>query len=118
MNINDFDRLYRRTVNGVGSSSGVVYLELDRVKPHRLRTLTHVTVEDKTTACTTFRLCIKNTGRTHYIDELDSPTAAELAVSRSDIQLGEQDVFAAEITGSTDGDILVLTAIGWEKDLK
>lgn len=116
MNINEFKRLYRRIVEKPGDSSGVVYLELDRVKARVIRTLTHVTVEDKTNACTKFRLGIKHAGRLHYIDELTTPAAGELATARSDTPLGEQDILFAEVTGSTDGDQLVMCAIGWEAD--
>lgn len=117
-NIFDFDRLYRRTVTGSGDSSAVVFLELDRIKPGRVRVLTHVTVENKTDSTTKFRLAIKHAGTIHYLDELDTVAAAELAVSRSDILLGEQDIFCAELTGTHDPDELVMSAIGWESALK
>ena len=116
-NIFDFDRLYRRTVSASGDSAAVVYLELGRVGPGRFRVLTHVTVENKTDTTTKFRLAIRHAGRLHYLDELDAVAAAELAASRSDILLGEQDVFCAELTGTSDGDELLLTAIGWEGSL-
>ena len=117
-NIYDFDTLYRRTVTAPGDSSGVVSLELDAIKPGRFRVLTHVTVENKTDSSTKFRLAIKRAGRIHYLDELDAPAAAELGVSRSDILLGEQDIFFAELTGTHDPDELVMSAIGWETALK
>ena len=116
-NIFDFDRTYRRTVTGVGDNSAVVYLELDAVKPGRFRVLTHVTVENKTDTTTKFRLAIRHAGRLHYLDELDAVAAAELAASRSDILLGEQDIFCAELTGTSDPDELVMSAIGWEGSL-
>ena len=47
----------------------------------------------------------------------DTLAANELAVSKSDILLGEGDVFFAELTGTTDGDILVMTCVGWESGL-
>ncbi|MBA7627043.1 hypothetical protein ES703_34504 [subsurface metagenome] len=117
MNTNDFNRLYRRTIPKKSDGAAIISLELDPVKPRVFRTLTHVTVENKTTAYTKCRLAIKNVGRVHYLDELASPAAGELAVSRSDILLGEQDIFFAEMTGTTIGDELILTAIGWEQDL-
>lgn len=118
MNINDFKRLYRRVATGQGDDAGVVYLELDRVKAGWRRVLTHVTVEDTDNDCTKYRLAIKHLGRLHYLDEIGSPEQDELCVSRSDIVLGEQDIFCAEITGSSDGDNLVMCAIGWEAPLK
>jgi len=117
-NIFDFDRLYRRTVTASGDDSAVVYLELDRIKPGRFRVLTHVTVENKTDTTTYFRLAIKHAGRLHYLDELQSVAAAELAASRSDILLGEQDIFCAELKDTHDPDELVMSAIGWEGRLK
>ncbi|GAJ15430.1 unnamed protein product, partial [marine sediment metagenome] len=41
----------------------------------------------------------------------------ELAVSRSDILLGEGDVFFADLIGTTTGDSLVMSCLGWELDL-
>lgn len=116
MNLFDFDRTYRRTVRASGDSSGTVRLTLDRVRPGRIRVLTHVTVENQTNAYTKVRLAITRTNVTHYIDELLAPAAAELAVSRSDIILEELDQFNAELTGTTDDDVLIMTAIGWEID--
>ncbi|MFX0121492.1 MAG: hypothetical protein ACFFBQ_17530 [Promethearchaeota archaeon] len=118
MNINDFKRLYRRVVTGQGGDAGLVYLELDRVKAGWRRVLTHVTVEDLDNDCTKYRLAIKHLNRLHYLDEITDPESDELCVARSDIVLGEQDIFCAEITGSTDGDTLRLCAIGWEAPLK
>ncbi|MBA7665865.1 hypothetical protein ES703_73939 [subsurface metagenome] len=116
-NIFDFDRLYRRTVAGSGDASAVVYLDLDPIKPGRFRVLTHVTVENKTDTSTYFRLAIRRAERLHYIDELKNPIAGELAVSRSDILLGEQDIFCAELTDTHAVDELVMSAIGWEGTL-
>lgn len=116
-NINDFDRLYRRTVRDTSNGSATVRLQLDRLKATRFRLLTHVTVENETTAYTKCRLGIDASGVDHYLDELPTIAADELAVSRSDIILGEGDVFFAELTGTSNGDHLVMTCIGWEKYL-
>ena len=116
-NINDFRQLYRRTVTGAGVTGSVVRLKIDKIDPKRLRMLTHVTVEDQTTAYTKCRLGINASGRIHYLDELTTIAAAELAVSRSDIVLGEGDYFFADLTGTVDDDALIMTCIGWEQDL-
>jgi len=116
-NINDFSQLYRRTVKGAGVTGEVVRLTLNRIKPRILRVLSHVTVENETSAYTKCRLGIDAGGRDHYLDELQTIAAAELAVSRSDIILGEGDVFFAELTGTTTGDVLTMTCVGWETQL-
>ena len=116
-NINDFDQLYRRTVREKSDGETTVRLKLNRIKARKVRKLTHVTVENETTAYTKCRLGINNGGNDHYLDELITIAANELAVSRSDIVLGEGDVFFAELTGTTDGDVLIMTCIGWELDL-
>ena len=117
MNLQDFDRLYREKVTGTGVTGSVVDVELDPVDAGKIRVLTHVTLENKTSAYTKVRLAIKHHALTFYLDELDSPAAGELVVSRSDIILGEMDILTAECTGTTTGNILILTAIGTEKDL-
>jgi len=116
-NINDFDQLFRRTVNGTSDNATTFRLKLDRVEARKVRVLSHVTVENKTNAYTKCRLGINAGGRDHYLDELITIASGELAVSRSDIILSEGDVFFAELTGTTDGDVLIMTCVGWELDL-
>ncbi len=116
-NINEFDQLYRRTVSGKSDGSSTVRLKLDRIDPRKVQVLTHVTVENRTSAYTKCRLGIDAGGRNHYLDELQTIAADELAVSKSDLILGEGDVFFAELTGTTSGDVLVMTCVGWEKRL-
>jgi len=117
MNINDFSRLFRRTVRDVSVGSATVRLKLSRIKAKKIRTLTHVSVENKTTAYTKCRLGIDNGGIDFYLDELQTIVKDELCVSRSDILLGEGDVFFAELTGTVTGDVLIMTCVGWELDL-
>ncbi len=116
-NINDFDQLFRRTVSGVSDNATTFRLKLDRVEARKVRVLSHVTVENLTGAYTKCRLGIDAGGRNHYLDELITIAKDELAVSRSDIILGEGDVFFAELTGTTDDDVLIMTCVGWESNL-
>lgn len=117
-NLTDFDRLYRRTIKQKADVADPFRLKLDRVDPAVLRVLTHVTVENQTTTGTKTRLGINAGGRDHYLDEIQDPAQNELCVSRSDILLAEGDYFFAEFTDIDDGDVLIMTCIGWEKDLK
>jgi hypothetical protein len=117
LNLLDFDRLYRVKAHGSGLTGSVVNIELDPVDARKIRVISHVTVENETTSFTKVRLAIKHHALTFYLDELDTPLADELAVSRSDILLGESDILVAECTGTTTADIIVMTAIGTEKDL-
>lgn len=113
-NINEFDRLFRETITRKSDGSTNYRLRLARVQTKRIRVLTHVTVENRTHAYTKARLGIKSGARDHYLDELQTIDADELAVSRTDIILGEGDEFFAELTGTTTDDELILTCIGWE----
>jgi len=117
MNINDFDRLYRRTKTGIGVTGETVRLRLNPIKARKFRVLTHVTVENLTSAYTKCRLGLSHSETDLYLDELTTIAANELAVSRSDILLGEGDYFFAELTGTTTGDNLVMVCVGWELDL-
>lgn len=117
-NINDFDRLYRRTITEKVAAGTTHRLKLGRIGARKVRVLTHVTVENKTLAYTKCRLGIEAGGVDHYLDELTTIAANELAVSRSDIILGEGDVFFAELTGVAVDELLVMTCVGWELDLK
>ena len=116
-NINDFSRLYRRTKRKLGVTGSAVRIELGRIKPRVVRVLSHVTVENETSAFDKCRLGITNGGLNHYLDELQNVAACELCVSRSDIILGEGDIFFAELTGTTSDDVLLMTCVGWENDL-
>lgn len=116
--INKFQGLYRRKVRGLGVQQQAVRLDLDRVPAKTLRVLTHVTVENTEQSYDLLRIGINAGGIIHYLDELTDPAEAELAVSRSDILLGENDVFFAELTGTGDDDPLIMTCIGWEQSLK
>ena len=117
-NIYHVDRLYRRKVIGSGSTGETIRLDLDPVKPKTLRVLTHVTVENTLNDYTRVRLGIENRGQVHYLDELSSPAKEELAVSRSDILLGEVDVFFAQCVLTAANNTLEMNAIGWEITLK
>ena len=116
-NINDFTQLFRRTVTKLSDGSTTFRLKLDRVEARKVRVLSHVTVENEISAYTKCRLGIDAGGRDHYMDELQNIAAKELAVSRSDIILGEGDVFFAELTGTSADDILIMTCVGWEVNL-
>ena len=117
MNIYDFSSLYRRTKRAAGVTGSVVKIKLGRVPENTLRVLTHVTVENETNSYTKVRLGIEHGGIKHYIDELITVAAAELVVSRSDIHLGQGDILFTELTGTTTGDILILTTFGWEQSI-
>lgn len=116
-NIHDFSRLYRRRVTGTGISGSAVRLSLGRLGAKKVRVLTHVTVENTEDNYDLVRLGIKAGAVDHYLDELENPAEDELAVSRSDIVLGEGDVFFAELTGTGDDDPLIMCCVGWEIDL-
>lgn len=115
--INSFSRLYRRTKSKLGVTGSTVRIELSRIKPRVARVLSHVSVENETSAFDKCRLGITNGGLKHYLDELQTISACELCVSRSDIILGEGDVFFAELTGTVSDDVLLMTCVGWEIDL-
>ena len=116
--INKFERLYRRTKGRSGKTGALVYIKLGRISAAKIRVLTHVTVENRTASFTKCRLGIDQSGVIHYLDELQNIAANELAVSRSDILLGEGDYFFAELTGTHTPDLLVMTCVGWEQALK
>ena len=117
LNINSFSRLYRRTKRSLGVTGSAVRIKLTRIKPQKIRVLSHVTVDNRTSAYTKCRLGISNGGINHYLDELQTIAANELAVSKSDIILGQGDEFFAELTGTTTNDVLVMTCVGWEIDV-
>jgi len=114
MNINEFDLLYRERQTAVGITGTNVIIKTERVRPGRIRALTHVSIENKTSAYTECRLSIRNGAEDFMIDQAIYPDKNELLVHPKDILLGEGDVLRATLTGTVTGDILELHAIGWE----
>ena len=117
LDMNKFERLYRRKMKALGLTASTVYIKLKPVAAGKIRVLTHVTVENTGNDYTKVRLGIDNGGVLYYLDELASPTADELAVARSDVLLGEGDRFFAELIGTTTGNELIMTCCGWEQSL-
>jgi len=117
-NLYEFDRLYRRKKRASGSGTADVRISLRPVAAKKLRVLTHVTVENETNTCSQIRLGISNRGEDYFLDELRTVVAAELCVSRSDVLLGEGDSFFALLADTHAPDVLVMTCVGWEQDLK
>jgi len=95
----------------------VVTLKTEPLDPKQLRILTHITVENESSAFTKCRLLVIHGGLKHYVDEITTIPASQLCVSRSDVLLGQGDTFAVEFTGTTTGDDLRVTLIGWTQDL-
>lgn len=114
MNVNNFDLLYRERVTALGVTGTDIYLALARVDAGRIRNITHVSIENKTSSYTKCRLSVYNGATDFLIDEAIYPAGAELLVHPKDILLGEGDVLRAHLTGCTTADLLELHAIGWE----
>lgn len=117
LDINNFERLYRRTIKRLGVTGTTEYLKLKPIPAGKIRVLSHVTVENLTTTLTYCRLGIDHGGVIHYLDELKTVAIAELMVSRSDIILGEGDTFFAELNGTITDATLIMTCVGWEQSL-
>lgn len=114
MNINDFDSLYRERVTALGVTGSDVILNLEKVDSGRIRVITHLAVENKTTAYTKFRLSVYNGATEFLLDEAIYPDEDELLVHPKDVVLGESDVVRATLTGTVTGDKIEMHAIGWE----
>jgi hypothetical protein len=114
MNINEFDSLYRERVTALGVTGSDVVLELEKVNSGRIRVITHLAIEDKTSSYTKFRLSIYNGATEFMIDEAIYPEEDELLVHPKDLVLGESDVVRATLTGTVTGDLIEMHAIGWE----
>lgn len=114
MNVNGFDRLYREQITATGITGATILVKTERVPAGRIRVLTHVSIENKTSAYTECRLSIDNGATSFVLDQAIYPAAAEVLIHPKDIMLGEGDILQATLTGTTTGDVLELHAIGWE----
>jgi len=109
-----FDRLYRRKIRATGVTGSVVRMQTNPLGPGKIRVLSHVTVENETNAYTLLRIGITNLGEVYPLDELTAPALGELATCHEDHLLGDGDRFYADLTGTTDDDVLVMVVTGWE----
>ena len=114
MNLNEFDRLYRERVTSSGITGSSVILKTRRVYPGKIRILTHVSIENRTSAYTKCRLSVYDGATDFMLDEAINPDAEELLIHPKDIILGEGDVLRATLEGTTTGDIIEMHSIGWE----
>jgi len=114
MNINDFDSLYRERVTALGVTGESITLQLAKVDPGRIRVITHLAIENKTSAYTLFRLSIYDGAIEFFLDEAITPSEDELLVHPKDVVQGESDIVRATLTGTTTGDLIEMHAIGWE----
>jgi len=117
-NLFEFDRLYRRKIRATGATGQVVRIETKPLTSGKIRVLSHVTVENETTAYDLLRIGIVNLGEVYPLDELTAPGIAELAVCHEDHVMGDGDSFFADLTGTTDDDVLVMVVSGWEMKRK
>jgi len=115
--INHFSSIYRRTKRAAGETGALVRISFKPVSAKMLRVLTHVAVENQTTAFTKLRLGISNRGVDYFLDEIQNLLADELAICRSDVLLGDGDRFFAELTGTTTDDVVIVNLSGWEQDI-
>lgn len=114
MNVDEFDLLYRERQTAVGITGTNITMKAERVRPGRIRVLTHVSIENKTSAYTECRLSIYNGATGFTVDQAIFPDKEELLVHPKDILLGEGDVLRATLTGTTTGDVIEMHLIGWE----
>jgi len=114
MNINQFDQLYRERITATGVTGSDVTMETERVAAKRIRVITHLSVENKTSAYSKCRLEIYNGAIDFNIDEAIFPSQNELLVHPKDILLGEGDRLRVKLAGTQTDDELELHAIGWE----
>ena len=118
MNVNEFDLLYRERQTAVGITGSNIIIRAERVRPGRIRVLTHVSIENKTSAYTECRLSIYNGATDFMLDQAIYPAEDELLVHPKDIVLGEGDVLRARLIGTTTGDVIEMHVIGWEMTRK
>ena len=114
MNVNNFDLLYRERKTAAGITGSTLTIQAARVDPGRIRVITHVSIENKTSAYTKCRLSVYNGATDFEIDEAIFPDEDELLIHPKDIVLGEGDILRARLTGTTTGDIVEMHIVGWE----
>lgn len=83
-----------------------------RVPKGEVWVITHIAVEDETSACTSVRIGRGTQQRPRWLQEQPAPQAGQLYTEENEHHLGEGEQLVVRFTGSTSGDVLVANVEG------
>ncbi len=107
------DRIRRRPIRFVSTSTGTEYIDDERVKPGYEHIITRIAIENLNHAFTRFRIGVWDGANHQLSEEQKSPAAATLYWTADPIYLSEGENLRIEIVGATVGDIIMVYIDGF-----
>lgn len=109
------DRIRRKPLRFVSTSTGTEYINDERVKPGELQIITRLAVENLNNTMTRFRICVWDGANLHFLAEQKSSSAATLYAFVDPIYLSEGENLRIELVGASVGDVTNVYVDGFLK---
>ncbi len=107
------DRIRRRPIRFVSTSTGTEYIDDERVKPGYEHIIIRIAVENLTNAFTRFRIGVWDGANYQLSEEQKSPAAATLYWTSDPVYLSEGENLRIEIVGATVSDVIMVYIDGF-----
>jgi len=105
-------QFYREILRRVSGSAAYIDLETPPLKAGEYLEVSHISVEDQTTAYTNLRIGIKSVGEFIPVEEEKVPAAGEVYWSKNPMVFYEHERVCCRLTGCTSGDVLQAVIMG------
>ena len=111
------NRIRRRPIRFISTSTGTEYIDDDRVKPGYEHIITRVAVENLTSAFTRFRIGVWDGANYQLSEEQKSPVAATLYWTSDPIYLSEGENLRIEKVGGAVSDVIMIYIDGFFRNI-
>ena len=111
------DRIRRKPIRFISTSTGTEYIDDDRVKPGYEHIINRIAIENLTNAFTRFRIGVWDGANYHLSAEQKSPLAATLYWTSDPIYLSEGENLRVEIVGASVGDRIAAYVDGFFREV-
>ena len=112
------DRIRRKPLRFVSTSTGTEYIDDERVKPGYEHIITRVALENLTTALTSFRVGVWDGANYHLSEAQASPVAATLYWTADPIYLSEGENLRIEKVGGAVSDVIMVYIDGFFRKIE
>ena len=107
------NRIRRRPIRFIATSTGTEYIDDDRVKPGYEHVITRVALENLTSALTRFRIGVWDGANYQLSEEQKTPVAATLYWTSDPIYLSEGENLRIEKVGGAVSDVIMVYIDGF-----
>lgn len=107
------DRIRRKPIRFVSTSTGTEYIDDERAKPGYEHIITRIAIENLNNAFTRFRVGVWDGANYQLSEEQKTPVAATLYWTADPIYLSEGENLRIEIVGATVSDVIMVYVDGF-----